>query len=63
MQPGRCFRFVHAGTGHAQHCPEPVVLHGQFVDGTGKQWQVDACTGHAKDLTAGGTGQERTPGR
>lgn len=60
VQPGRCFRFVHAGAGHAKHCPEPVVGHGQFVDGNGKQWQVDACAEHAEELTLGASKQDPT---
>jgi hypothetical protein len=50
VKPGQCFRFVHAGTGHAQHCPEPVVRRAPFVDRAGKRWTVDACAEHAGDL-------------
>jgi hypothetical protein len=30
---GQCFRLVHNGAGHAQHCREPVVRPGVFVAG------------------------------
>ncbi len=50
VELGQCFRFVHAGTGHAQHCPGPVVRRAQFVDRTGTPWTVDACSVHAGDL-------------
>jgi hypothetical protein len=49
-EPGQCFRFVHNGVGHAQHCREPVVTRGQFKDNKGKRWKVDACVEHAEDL-------------
>jgi hypothetical protein len=51
--PGQCFRFVHAGTGHAQHCPNTVVRTGQFTDAKGKRWTVDACAEHSDDLVDG----------
>jgi hypothetical protein len=47
---GRCFRFVHSGAGHGQHCQEPVVARGTFIDGTGRQWVVDACHDHRDQL-------------
>jgi hypothetical protein len=47
-QPGQCFRFVHSGVGHAQHCPEPVTHHGVFVDAKGKRWRVEACATHSR---------------
>ncbi len=50
VELGQCFRFVHAGTGHARHCPEPVARRGQFVDRAGKRWTVDACSEHAGGL-------------
>ena len=50
--PGQCFRFIHAGTGHAQHCPNPVARQGAFIDATGKGWTVDACAQHAGDLAS-----------
>lgn len=52
----RCFRIVHSGVGHASHCGEPVVRRGQFIDGKGKRWAVDACAEHAEELT------RKTPG-
>ncbi len=48
--PGQCFRFVHAGTGHARHCPNPVARHGEFIDSKGTRWAVDACPEHAGEL-------------
>ncbi len=48
--PGRCFRLVHTGTGHAQHCPEAVTRSGEFTDNVGGCWTVDACAGHAGEL-------------
>ncbi len=48
--PGRCFRFTHAGTGHAEHCSNPVVCTGRFTDGNGTTWTVDACADHRVDL-------------
>jgi hypothetical protein len=50
VEVGQCFRFVHSGVGHAAHCREPVVQRGEFIDGTGKRWQVDACAEHAEGL-------------
>jgi hypothetical protein len=52
VMPGRCFRMISKPTAHGQpdHCPAPVVYHGVFVDGTGRRWEVDACSGHASDL-------------
>jgi hypothetical protein len=50
VELGQCFRFVEAGTGHAQHCRQPVVRRGQFVDRSGKRWTVDACSEHAPDM-------------
>lgn len=47
---GQCFRFVHNGVGHAQHCPGPVVARGQFTDGKGRKWTVDGCEEHAGEL-------------
>ena len=51
VEPGSCFRFCHNGVGHAAHCREPVVARGQFIDGNGKGWRVDACDEHAEELT------------
>jgi hypothetical protein len=51
-QPGQCFRFVHNGVGHAHHCPESIVIRGQFEDGKGRRWKVDACAYHAEELEA-----------
>jgi hypothetical protein len=59
VEPGQCFRFVHNGVGHANHCPEPVVARGQFIDGAGKRWRVDACSSHARELSGAVT--PRTP--
>ena len=50
VQPGRCFRFVHSGVGHAAHCREPVVVTGTFIDNKGRPWTVDACEGHRQEL-------------
>jgi hypothetical protein len=50
VMPGQCFRFVHNRVGHAAHRREPAVRHGQFVDGKGKRWTVDACTEHVEAL-------------
>jgi hypothetical protein len=41
---------VHNRVGHAAHRREPAVRHGQFVDGKGKRWTVDACTEHVEAL-------------
>ena len=49
VAPGQCFRFVHNGVGHAQHCPEPLVSRGTFTDRMGKRWQVEACREHAEE--------------
>jgi hypothetical protein len=38
--PGQCFRFVHSGVGHAQHCREPVVCYGRFTDAKGKSYRL-----------------------
>jgi hypothetical protein len=54
VQPGKCFRFIHNGAGHAQHCPEPVTRHGTFVDGKGKRWEVDACNDHVEEAKSAG---------
>ena len=51
--PGRCFRFTHAGTGHARHCPGRVVTTGTFRDGTGKRYRVEACGEHRGELEPG----------
>jgi hypothetical protein len=50
VELGQCFRFVHAGTGHARHCPRPVVCRGRFVDRAGNYWTVDACSEHLSGL-------------
>jgi len=49
--PGVCFRFTRSSVGHAAHCREPVIRRGEFVDGAGKKWQVDACAEHADELS------------
>ncbi|MGA8726815.1 MAG: hypothetical protein WB565_17410 [Acidimicrobiales bacterium] len=51
VEPGTCFRFRHNGVGHAAHCRKPVVARGQFIDGSGKRWRVDACEEHAEELS------------
>jgi hypothetical protein len=51
--PGQCFRFTHNGVGHAQHCPEPIIARGRFIDGKGRAWRVDACREHAEELVGG----------
>ncbi len=50
VMEGRCFRFVHSGVGYAQHCPDPIVARGTFIDLTGRKWTVDACEGHRGEL-------------
>jgi hypothetical protein len=50
VQPGRCFRFVRSGAGHATHCRGSVVVRGTFIDAKGRQWDVDACQGHREEL-------------
>lgn len=59
VEPGRCFRFVHSGVGHAAHRPDPVIGRGQFVDGKGKRWKVDACANHFGELTSATRGRRR----
>ena len=61
IQPGRCFRFVGKGVGHAAHCREPVVARGTFVDGNGRRWEVDACEGHREELEHVEGGRDRPP--
>ncbi len=48
--PGKCFRYVDAGNGHLRHCSMQTVQRGQFTDGMGKRWTVDACAEHAEEL-------------
>ena len=59
VEPGTCFRFRHNGVGHAAHCREPIVARGQFIDGAGKRWRVDACEEHAEELGGGSCAEVR----
>lgn len=50
--PGRCFRFVHSGVGHASHCREPVVRWGEFVDRKGRRHAVETCLEHGDEISS-----------
>jgi hypothetical protein len=51
--PGRCFRMIQLpGVDHPTHCSQPVAAHGRFRAADDRLYRVDACEGHADDLTA-----------
>ena len=52
-RPGACFRYVKDDTreGYPVPCPEPVAFRGVIVNPAGKRIAVEACAGHAPDLT------------
>jgi hypothetical protein len=50
IRPGQCFRFIQAGTGHAQDCPAEVAVRGRFRDRAGKWHTVESCIWHAEPL-------------
>lgn len=53
QEPGRCFRLVQLpGVGHPTHCPGPVVVSGRWRAGDRQLRWVEACEGHAWELSA-----------
>jgi hypothetical protein len=47
---GPCFRTIAFNGCAMAHCPGRVEWHGRHQDGTGRWFDVDACTKHAVDL-------------
>jgi hypothetical protein len=62
---GRCalnvLPFLHNGVGRTAHCREPVVARGQFINGSGKRWRVDACEENTGAQRNGGSEKRLVP--